>query len=81
MQNKSSVPLSSERLLAILDDASERTFLYGGTSAAVQRFVFNNEAGKIGLEEKNLVASMGFHIELKLVLLSYPLNTIQPKCC
>lgn len=67
MQNKSVVPLSSERLLAILDDASERTFLDGGTSIAVQRFVFNGESGKVGLEEKNLVATMGFHIELRLV--------------
>ncbi|CAM6104441.1 unnamed protein product [Calypogeia fissa] len=61
------VPLSSERLLAILDDASEKTFLCGGTSVALQRFIFNGEAGKVGLEERNLVATMGFHIELNLV--------------
>ncbi|KAL2612855.1 hypothetical protein R1flu_024547 [Riccia fluitans] len=68
VQNKSTVyPLLSERLLGILDDASEKTFLSGGTSVAYQRFVFNGDAGKVGLDEKNLVASMGFHVELRLV--------------
>ncbi|KAG6546741.1 hypothetical protein Mapa_011930 [Marchantia paleacea] len=68
VQNKSSVyPLPSERLLSILDDASEKTFLTGGASGTYPRVVFNGDAGKVGLEEKNLVASMGFHVELRLV--------------
>ncbi|KAL3680243.1 hypothetical protein R1sor_023199 [Riccia sorocarpa] len=68
VQNKSTVyPLPSERLLSILDEASEKTFLSGGTSVAYQRFVFNGDAGKVGLEERNLVACMGFHVELRLV--------------
>ncbi|BBN17149.1 protein MpC2H2-1 [Marchantia polymorpha subsp. ruderalis] len=68
VQNKPSVyPLPSERLLSILDDASEKTFLTGGASGTYPRVVFNGDAGKVGLEEKNLVASMGFHVELRLV--------------
>lgn len=63
----SRLPISSRELFGILDDASERTFLCAGTAESVQRYVFDGEAGKIGLEMKNLVACTSFLIEQKLV--------------
>ncbi|KAF5947317.1 hypothetical protein HYC85_013274 [Camellia sinensis] len=63
----SRLPISSQELFGILDDASERTFLCAGTAESVQRYVFDGEAGKIGLEMKNLVACTSFLIEQKLV--------------
>ncbi|EFJ16854.1 hypothetical protein SELMODRAFT_421531 [Selaginella moellendorffii] len=68
VQNKTSLfPIPSEKLLKTLDDASEGTFLCGGTSIAVQRFVYHGDAEKIGLEDKNVVASMSFLVEQKLL--------------
>ncbi|XP_057817362.2 uncharacterized protein LOC131030525 isoform X1 [Cryptomeria japonica] len=67
-QMKSSrFPLSAADLFSILDDASEKTFLSPGTALSVQKFVFAGEAGNAILEVRNLVASMGFLVEQKLV--------------
>lgn len=63
----SKFPLSAADLFTILDDASEKTFLCAGTALSVQKFVFGAETKKLILEFRNLVASMGFLVELKLV--------------
>ncbi|KAF8365119.1 hypothetical protein HHK36_032862 [Tetracentron sinense] len=60
-------PISSKELFSILDDASENTFLCAGTAVSMQKFMFDGEAGKIGLEVKNLVACASFLVEQKLV--------------
>ncbi|XP_042505291.1 uncharacterized protein LOC122081932 isoform X2 [Macadamia integrifolia] len=60
-------PISSQELFSILDDASEKTFLCAGTAISMQKFVFDGEAAKIGLEMKNLVACTSFLVEQKLV--------------
>ncbi|KAJ8771496.1 hypothetical protein K2173_026673 [Erythroxylum novogranatense] len=59
-------PLNSEELFSILDDASEKTFLCG-SAVSMQKYVFDGEAGKIGLETKNLIACTSFLLEQKLV--------------
>ncbi|XVF12521.1 hypothetical protein REPUB_Repub08aG0125600 [Reevesia pubescens] len=59
-------PISSQELFSILDDASERTFLCGA-AVSMQKYIFDREAGKIGLETKNLVACTSFLVEQKLV--------------
>ncbi|XP_065869489.1 uncharacterized protein [Euphorbia lathyris] len=59
-------PMSSEELFSILDDASEKTFLCG-TAVSMQKYIFDGEAGKIGLETKNLIACTSFLVEQKLV--------------
>ncbi|KAI5347071.1 hypothetical protein L3X38_014950 [Prunus dulcis] len=59
-------PISSQELFSILDDASEKTFL-SGTAISMQRYIFDGEAGKVGLESKNLVACTSFLVEQKLV--------------
>ncbi|OMO71778.1 hypothetical protein COLO4_28044 [Corchorus olitorius] len=59
-------PISSQELFSILDDASEKTFLCG-TAVSMQKYIFDGEAGKIGLETKNLVACTSFLVEQKLV--------------
>ncbi|KAF8412251.1 hypothetical protein HHK36_000211 [Tetracentron sinense] len=56
-------PISSQELFSILDDASEKTFLCAGTAVSVQKFVFDGEAGKIGLEMRNLVACTSFLVK------------------
>ncbi|XP_042491552.1 uncharacterized protein LOC122071282 isoform X2 [Macadamia integrifolia] len=61
-------PISSQELFSILDDASEKTFLCAGTALSLQKFVFDGEAAKIGLEMKNLVACTSFLVEQKLVI-------------
>ncbi|GAB4858280.1 hypothetical protein Ancab_009753 [Ancistrocladus abbreviatus] len=60
-------PVMAQELFCILDDASEKTFLCAGTAESVQKYVFDGEAGKIGLEMRNLVACTSFLIEQKLV--------------
>ncbi|KAJ7564287.1 hypothetical protein O6H91_02G011300 [Diphasiastrum complanatum] len=68
VQNKASrIPIPAEELMSILDDASERMFLCGGTSSSVQRFLYRGDARKVGLEDRNLVASLGFLVEHKIV--------------
>lgn len=59
-------PISSKELFSILDDASEKTFLCG-TAVAMQKYIFDGEAGKIGLETKNLVACTSFLVEQLLI--------------
>lgn len=59
--------LTSQELFSILDDASERTFLCAGTAESVQKYVFDGDATKKGLELKNLVACTSFLFEQKLV--------------
>ncbi|XP_071707533.1 uncharacterized protein [Rutidosis leptorrhynchoides] len=63
----SRLPLSSEELFNVLDDASEGTFLCSGTAESVMKYVFDSEAMKIGLETKNLIACTSFLLEQKLV--------------
>ncbi|PSS33059.1 Receptor-mediated endocytosis protein [Actinidia chinensis var. chinensis] len=63
----SRLPVSSQELFSILDDASEKTFLCAGTAESMQKYVFDGDAGKIGLEMKNLVACTSFLLEQKLV--------------
>lgn len=60
-------PLPATDLFTILDDASEKTFLCAGTASSVQKFVFGAETKKVILEFRNVVASMGFLVELRLV--------------
>ncbi|KAJ9539634.1 hypothetical protein OSB04_026140 [Centaurea solstitialis] len=60
-------PISSEELFSILDDASEKTFLCAGTAESLQKYVFDGEAGKIGLEMKNLIACTSFLAEQTLI--------------
>ncbi|KAA3459870.1 Transcription factor hamlet [Gossypium australe] len=55
-------PISSQELFSILDDASERTFLCGA-AVSMQKYIFDGEAGKIGLETKNLVACTSFLVK------------------
>ncbi|XP_068639210.1 uncharacterized protein [Aristolochia californica] len=63
----SRLPISSQELFSILDDASEKTFMCAGTALSLQKFVFDGEAGKIALEMKNLIACTCFLVEQKLV--------------
>ncbi|XP_011084433.1 uncharacterized protein LOC105166686 isoform X1 [Sesamum indicum] len=63
----SRLPLSSQELFGILDDASETTFLCGGASESLQKYVFDGEAANNSMELKNLVASTSFLFEQKLV--------------
>ncbi|XP_020548921.1 uncharacterized protein LOC105160463 isoform X2 [Sesamum indicum] len=68
IQAKSSrLPISSQELFSILDDASERTFLCAGTTETVQKYIFDGETAKNSLELKNLVASTSFLFEQQLV--------------
>ncbi|KAI7731956.1 hypothetical protein M8C21_008968 [Ambrosia artemisiifolia] len=63
----SMLQVSSQELFSVLDDASERTFLCAGTAESLKKYVFDGEAGKIGLEMKNLIACTSFLVEQKLV--------------
>ncbi|EFJ34683.1 hypothetical protein SELMODRAFT_405526 [Selaginella moellendorffii] len=56
----------SEVLFKVLDDASEKTFLIGGTSVAVARYVYQKDPPHG--EEKNAIATLAFLIEDNLVL-------------
>ncbi|KAK6925832.1 hypothetical protein RJ641_007551 [Dillenia turbinata] len=60
-------PVSAQELFSILDDASEKTFLCAGTADTMQKYVFDGDAGKVGLEMRNVVACSSFLIEQKLV--------------
>ncbi|KAK9994525.1 hypothetical protein SO802_024228 [Lithocarpus litseifolius] len=66
IQAQSRFPISAQELFGILDVASENTFLCG-TAGLMQKYIFDGEAGKIGLETKNLVACTSFLVEQKLV--------------
>ncbi|OIT06191.1 hypothetical protein A4A49_03349 [Nicotiana attenuata] len=63
----SKLPITSQELFSILDDASETTFLCAGTAESVQKYVFDGYAAKKGLELKNMVACASFLFEQKLV--------------
>ncbi|KAL6541567.1 hypothetical protein OROGR_011053 [Orobanche gracilis] len=67
LDEPSRLPISSEELFSILDDASERTFLCAGTAESVQKYVFDGETAKNCLELKNLVACTSFFFELQLL--------------
>lgn len=68
VQNKNSkVPIKSGELFAILEDASEKNMLCGVTSSSMHRCIFDNDPGRVGLEIKNLAASLGFLVEYRLV--------------
>ncbi|KAH7331059.1 hypothetical protein KP509_20G013800 [Ceratopteris richardii] len=68
VQNKNlKEPPKSEELFAILEDASEKNMLFGVTSSSMHRCVFDSDAERVGLESKNLAASLGFLVEYKLV--------------
>ncbi|PKI50734.1 uncharacterized protein LOC116204567 [Punica granatum] len=58
--------ISSQELFSILDDASEKTFL-SGPAISMQKYLFDGEAAKIGLDTKNLVAFTSFLLEQKLI--------------
>ncbi|KAG9145917.1 hypothetical protein Leryth_027061 [Lithospermum erythrorhizon] len=60
------LPISSQELFIILDDASERTFLCAGTAESVQKFIIDGGAEE-ALEMRNLVASVSLLFEQKLV--------------
>ncbi|XP_019195504.1 PREDICTED: uncharacterized protein LOC109189180 [Ipomoea nil] len=63
----SRLPISSKELFSILDEASERTFLCAGTAESVQKYIFDGEVAKVGLDLKNLIACTCFLFEQKLV--------------
>ncbi|KAF7813144.1 uncharacterized protein G2W53_034120 [Senna tora] len=67
VQARSSIlSISSKELFGILDSASEKTFLCG-SAASMQKYVFDGEPEKIGLDPKNLIACTSFLLEQKLV--------------
>ncbi|WVZ13538.1 hypothetical protein V8G54_011104 [Vigna mungo] len=66
LQSKSSnFPISSQVLFNVLDEASEKTCLCG-TAESVHRYVFVGDAGRNGLELKNIIAFTSFLLEQKL---------------
>ncbi|VFQ58301.1 unnamed protein product [Cuscuta campestris] len=63
----SSLPISSQDLFSILDEASERTFLCAGTAESMQKYIFDAETVKGSKELKTLIACTCFLFEQKLV--------------
>ncbi|CAM0953248.1 unnamed protein product [Alopecurus aequalis] len=65
----SRLPISSNKLLNILDEASENTFLCTNTAdaASVQKYLFDGEVEKVSTELKNVVACTSYILEQKLV--------------
>ncbi|CAN6166126.1 unnamed protein product [Urochloa humidicola] len=61
------LPVSSNELFGVLDEASEKTFLCTNTAACVQKFLFDGEADEIATELKNVVACASYMLEQKLV--------------
>ncbi|CAI9775030.1 unnamed protein product [Fraxinus pennsylvanica] len=51
--NPSRLPISSQELFNILDDASENTFLCAGTAESLQKYVFDEETAKHSLKLTN----------------------------
>ncbi|GBG89895.1 hypothetical protein CBR_g49744 [Chara braunii] len=63
-------PLSTDcraELFESLHEATEGTFLRGGTGISFLRFVYQGGAKRVALEERNLVAHLAFLLEHKLV--------------
>ncbi|KAF0911502.1 hypothetical protein E2562_011147 [Oryza meyeriana var. granulata] len=63
----SRLPVSSNELFSMLDEASENTFLCTNPTACIQKFIFNGEADKVAPELKNAVACTSYMLEQKLV--------------
>ncbi|CAL5075469.1 unnamed protein product [Urochloa decumbens] len=61
------LPVSSNELFCVLDEASEKTFLCTNTAACIEKFLFDGEADKIATELKNVVACASYMLEQKLV--------------
>ncbi|KAJ0263281.1 C2H2-type domain-containing protein [Hirschfeldia incana] len=58
--------ISSQKLFSILDEASEKTFLFN-EAAQMQKYIFDGEIGKNVLEAKNVVACASFLLEQRLI--------------
>lgn len=67
LQIKSNYRCPSAELFHTLYLASEKTFLQTRTSDYILKFIFEGEEGGIGHKIKNLVASIGFLVEQRLV--------------
>jgi hypothetical protein len=67
------LPISSQELFSILDDASEKTFL-SSEAAPMQKYIFDGEIGKTVLEAKNVVACASFLLEQRLVNFSFKVS-------
>lgn len=67
LQIKSNYRCPSAELFRTLHLASEKTFLQTRTSDYIQKFIFEGEEEGIGHKIKNLVASIGFLVEQRLV--------------
>uniref|UniRef100_A0ACD5Y2V6 Uncharacterized protein n=1 Tax=Avena sativa TaxID=4498 RepID=A0ACD5Y2V6_AVESA len=65
----SRLPISSNELFSMLDEASENTFLCTNTAdaACIQKYLFDGEVDKVGTELKNVVACTSYMLEQKLV--------------
>ncbi|KAF7044688.1 hypothetical protein CFC21_053883 [Triticum aestivum] len=65
----SRLPISSNELFIMLDEASENTFLCTNAADAgfVQKFLFDGEVEKVATELKNVVACTSYILEQKLV--------------
>ncbi|KAM0856623.1 hypothetical protein ACQ4PT_049018 [Festuca glaucescens] len=65
----SRLPISSNELFSMLDEASENTFLCTNTADAAcsQKFLFDGEVDKVATELKNIVACTSYILEQKLV--------------
>uniref|UniRef100_A0A0D9XH17 C2H2-type domain-containing protein n=1 Tax=Leersia perrieri TaxID=77586 RepID=A0A0D9XH17_9ORYZ len=63
----SRLPVSSNELFSMLDEASENTFLCTNPTASIKKFIFNGEADKVATELKNAVACTSYMLEQKLV--------------
>jgi hypothetical protein len=63
----SRLPVSSNELFSMLDEASENTFLSTNPTACIQKFIFNGEADKVAPELKNAVACTSYMLEQTLV--------------
>jgi len=61
------LPVSSDELFSLLDEASEKTFLCTNTAACIQKFLFDGEVDKIATELKNVVSCISYMLEQKLV--------------
>lgn len=61
------LPVSSDELFSLLDEASEKTFLCTNTAACIQKFLFDGEVEKIATELKNVVSCASYMLEQKLL--------------
>lgn len=61
------LPVSSDELFSLLDEASEKTFLCTNTAACIQKFLFDGEVEKNATELKNVVSCASYMLEQKLL--------------